>query len=166
MNTIRRLTILAGLSVVVLAMSASGVRAQGRALTVTNFSGTFNLPFDAQWGRVALPAGEYNLYYGSFVGGTKYVEVEGKEKGSLHILILAGAPIDVSTNARNSLVCVRVGNIGIVRALEMPQISEAVQFTMPRGAMLTAHNGRHHGSTQIAEAPMLIQRIPIVRNSN
>jgi|GEM_PF-467356 hypothetical protein len=166
MKTIRRLTTLAGLAVVVFALSATGARAQGPALTVTNFSGTFTLPFNAQWGRVALPAGEYSLYYGSNFGGTKYVEIVAKERGSLHVLLLAGAPIDVSPNAKNALVCVREGNIGIVRALEMPQIGEALRFRMPQGAMLVSHNGRHNGSTQIAEAPVLIQRITIAQNSN
>jgi hypothetical protein len=163
MKTIRSLTILAGLPLLVLALGATGAKAQ--SFSVSDFAGTFTLPFEAQWGSTTLPAGEYSLYYGQpLAGGPLMVEVLGKEKGSPHVFILPQGTDSPST-ASSALVCVREGNAGIVRGLEMPEISKSVHFGMPHGAKLVAQNGKHNGYTQLAQAPMLIERIPITLNA-
>jgi hypothetical protein len=163
MKTIQRLAILAGLSMMVFALSATGAKAQ--AISTANFSGTFNLPVAAQWGKMTLPAGTYNLYYGRLHDGDiNVVEVAGKAKGSPHGLILATGNDDVSA-ANSSLVCIREGDALIVRALEMPAIGTSAQFSMPKGTQLEATNRNHNGYTQLAEAPRLIERIPVAFNA-
>jgi hypothetical protein len=163
MKTIQRLAILAGLSMMVFALSATGAKAQ--IISTANFSGTFNLPVAAQWGRMTLPAGTYNLYYGSLNDqGSYVVEVAGKAKGSPHGLIQATGNDDVSA-ANSSLVCVREGSTLIVRALEMPSIGTAAKFSMPHGTQLEATNRSHKGYTQLAEAPRLIERVPVAFNA-
>lgn len=92
------------------------------------------------------------------------VEVLGKEKGSPHVFILPQGVNDASTT-QSALVCVREGNAGIVRGLQMTEIGQSVTFAMPHGAKLVAQNGKHKGYTQLAQAPMLIQRIPITLNA-
>jgi hypothetical protein len=163
MKTIRSLTILAGLSLALLTLGVTGAKAQ--SLSISDFAGTFTLPFEAQWGRTTLPAGEYSLYYGQpLAGGHLFVEVVGKEKGSPHVFILPKGVNDASTT-QSALVCVREGNAGIVRGLEMAEIGQSASFAMPHGAKLVAQNGKHNGYTQLAQAPMLIERIPITLNA-
>ena len=163
MKTIRTLMILAGLSVVALALGATGAKAWSPAGTA--FAGTFTLPVEAQWGSTMLPVGEYSLYYRQALkGGTFVVEVVGKEKGSPHAFILPRATETASTT-KSALICVREGNVLVVRALEIAAMRESVRFGLPRGAQLAAHNGKNSGYTQLAEAPMLIQRIPVTLNA-
>lgn len=164
MKTIRSLTILAGLSLVLLALGVTGARAQdGQSLSITNFNGTFTLPLDAQWGKTSLPAGNYTLRYGT-LNGSHMVEVRGTAKGNPHGLILVQQPESTSVK-NNAIVCVREGSALVVRALEMPSIGRSANFAMPRGTQLTAHNRNHKGYTQVAEAPVLIERIPVTLNA-
>lgn len=162
MKTIRSLMILAGLSMAVLALSATGAKAQG--LTMTNIGGKFTLPLEAVWGHATLPAGEYTLRYGYAPSGLPVVEVLGTAKGSRHAFILAQAA-DTASGARNAIVCVRDGGILIVRALEMPVVGQTASFAMPHGAQLMAHVQSDNTNTLLAGGPMLIQRVPITGSS-
>jgi hypothetical protein len=166
MKTIRSLMTKVGFSMVVLALGATGAWAQqAPSLSATSFAGTFTLPIDAQWGSMTLPAGEYSLYYGRAGAGEFHmVEVVGKTNASPHGVILAQQPESASAT-KNSIVCARDGDALIVRALEMPAIGTSVNFRLPHGAKLVAHNGKRGGYTQLAEAPMLIQRIAVTLNA-
>jgi hypothetical protein len=161
MKTIRSLMTLAGLSVMLFALGATGAKAQ--ALRSADFAGTFTLSNNAQWGAMALPAGNYTLRYGSLYG-SHYVEVWGTEKGSPHGVIQVAGNNDTSAT-KSALVCVREGATLVVRALDMPVLGQSINFGMPRGAQLAAHNGKHNGYTQLAEAPMLVQRVPVTLNA-
>ena len=164
MKIIRNMVTLAGLFVAVFALCATGARAQ--SMTTTHFAGTFNLPFEAQWGNAILPVGQYSLYYGHlFEGGPEMVEVVRKDTWSPHVLIPVQG-IDQASGKKSDLVCVRQGDAGIVRTLELPQIGEAVSFKLPRHTQLMAL--RHKGSANklLAEAPMLIQRVAVTLNQN
>jgi hypothetical protein len=162
MKTIRSLMTLAGLSLVLFALGATGAR--GQLVYPAHFAGTFTLPSEAQWGAMTLPAGDYTLQYGAQENGHRLVLVRGTARGSPYGMILAG-PVDETSASKNAVICVRDGNTLTVRALEMPTIGESVRFALPRGAKLVAHNGKHGGYSQLAEAPMLIQRIPITLNA-
>ena len=164
MKSIRNLMTLAGLSVVLLALGTTGVKAQVvQGLSTINFTGTFTLPNYAQWGTMALPAGDYTFNYGNRYG-FYFVEVRGTAKGSPHGVILVAGKSDTSA-AKNQLICVREGNGLVVRALDMPQIGTAANFALPRGTKLTAQKGNHNGYTQLAEASMRIERIPVTMNA-
>ena len=159
MKIIRNWVTLASFSVVVFALCAAGARAQ--SLRTTHFAGTFTLPFEAQWGRVALPAGEYRLAYGRlYEGGVKMVEIVGKENSTPHVLILTRGVTDTSAK-KSALVCIREGDTVIVRVLEMPQIGESVDFAMPPGTKLMANRSDGKKNALMAEGPKLLQRIPI-----
>ena len=161
MKTIRNLTILAGLSVVLFTLGTTGARAQ--MLTSTSFSGDFTLPVAAQWGNMTLPAGTYSFRYGT-LNNAYFVEVRGTVKGSSHGVIHVAANDQLSA-AKSELVCVREGNGLIVRRLEIPQLGKSVTFAMPYGAKLAAQNRKQTGYTQLAEAPMLVERIPVTLNA-
>ena len=162
MKTIRSLMTLAGLSLVLFALGATGAR--GQIAYPARFAGTFTLPFEAQWGTMTLPAGDYTLQYGTLDNGHRLVLVQGTAKGSPHGMIQAG-PVGETSASKNAIVCVREGNALIVRALEMPAIGESARFNQPGGVKLVAHNGKHNGYTQFADAAMLIQRIPVTFNA-
>lgn len=162
MKKIRNLMPLVGLSVVLFALGATGAKAQ--TLKMADFAGTFTLSNNAQWGDLALPAGNYLLRYGS-LSGAYFVEVRGTEKGSPHGMIHVEGTTQ-SSAAKNELVGVRESGSLIVRALEIPAIGESVRFALPPGAKLVARNGKQRkGYTQLAEAPVLIQRIPVSVNA-
>ena len=163
MKTIRSLMILAGLSLVLFALSATGAKAQ--IMPSANFRGTFTLPVAAQWGEMSLPAGEYTLSYGQpFRGGTYAVAVTSKADGKGRGYVLVNGNSGVSSK-KDALVCIREGDALVVRTLEMPTIGKSAHFTLPHGTQLTARNGKHNGYTQLAQAPMLIERIPVALNS-
>lgn len=162
MKTIRNLMTFAGFFVVFLALVAPA--AKGQVLDKPSFAGQFTLPFEAQWGSMTLPAGDYTLSYGLLGAGQGIVEVQGKAKGSPHgmIRVEANGP---SSATKSGLVCVREGNVLVVRALELPDSSTIARFAMPRGTQLTAHQRNGSKNAQLAEAHMLIQRIPVTLNA-
>jgi hypothetical protein len=159
MKTIRSLTTLAGLSVAVLALGVTGANAQ--ILSTSTFRGTFTLPAATQWGSTTLPAGIYTLQYGYLSNGQgEMVEIAEKGKRSPHIVVMAKRH-DRSFASKSSLVCAREGSALVVRALEIAGLGTSVDFALPRGAKLAEHKRNHNGYTQLAEAPMLIERIPV-----
>jgi hypothetical protein len=159
MKTIRSLMSLVGCSLMLFTLGAVSAKAQG--LAMTDLAGTFTLPFDAQWGSMILPAGDYRLYYGNrTLGGTRAVEVVGKAKGSPRGFIAVQGS-DLTSTTKSSLVCIRQGNHGIVRELRMAPIGETVYFPLPHGVKLLADQRNHNVYAQLAEAPMLIQRVPV-----
>lgn len=160
MKKIRSLTIMVGLSLALLALGTAGVKAQ--AIPAASFAGSFTLPFEAQWGPMTLPAGDYTLRYGN-LEGVHMVEVVGKKKGSPHGLIMVQAR-DLTAAGKNSLICARQGDVTIVRALEMPVIGETVEFANPHGVRLLALQ-MHRGTIELlAETPILYQKIPVTLN--
>lgn len=162
MKKIRSLATLMGLWLVLLALGATGAKAQqAPSLSITHFAGTFTLPFEVQWGAMTLLAGDYNVYYGDVNGaGSYYVEVLGKAKGSSHGLI-AAQTINPSAAAKSTLTCYREGTATIVQSLQMPAIGEAVTFAKPHGERLMGQQRNNNSNTQVAEAQVRIQRIPV-----
>lgn len=161
MKTIRSFVTLFGLSLVLAAFGVAGARAQG--FTMTDVGGTFNLPRDAQWGAMTLPAGEYTLHYGYAASGRPMVEVRGTAKGSPQGIIVAQG-YDNASGTRNAIVCVRTGDALVVRGLELAAAGQSASFALPRGAKLTVQQHNSNKTIQIAEAPMLIQRVPVRLN--
>ncbi len=163
MKAIRTYVTLVGLSLVLFALSTVGAR--GQVPYLTHFAGTFTLPFEAQWGTMALPVGDYTLEYGKLLDdGTGLVVVRGTEKGSLQVIL--SRPARQTSTAKNAIVCIREGNTLIVRALEMQALGGSVHFPLPRGAKrVVRNNGKHRGYTQLVEVPVLLQRISATLNA-
>ena len=163
MRTIRNMTIVMGFSLALFALAATGARAQ--VLSMPNFSGTFTLPVQVQWGTMTLPAGDYSLSYGTLKDSGAYlVEFTGKAAGSPRGMVLAAARSKVS-EAKNALLCIREGNILYVRALELPAIGQSVRFRLPHGVevqskMIAKHQNRG-GSAQLAQVSIRIERASV-----
>lgn len=162
MKSIRNLMAVVGLFVAVFALGTVGAMAQ--TSNSMQFTGTFTLPYAAQWGTMTLPAGEYTLKYGTRPAGPSLVEIAGTAKDSPHGIILVESA-DNTSATKNSIVCVRDGKSLLVRKLELPAIGEVVSFTMPQSVTLMAQRQQDSVYT-LAQGPKLIQRVPVTLSSN
>ncbi|TAM84679.1 MAG: hypothetical protein EPN47_00775 [Acidobacteria bacterium] len=135
MKTLRSMIIPASVLMMFLGLAA-GMEAQ--TLRVTSFAGKFTLPFMAQWGRMTLPPGNYNLYYGNLgMSGPRMVEVANEDLGVQRGLILPVGE-DIRKATRSVLVCVLEGDKAYVRSLEMAEIGQSINFERPHGVSVDA----------------------------
>lgn len=153
MKTVRSLLVPISVFVILLGLAVTGVKAQ--SLRTTEFAGKFTLPFMVQWGAMALPPGEYNLYYGNLnLSGPRMVEVASEELGFQRGLILPHGQNELK-GTKSVLVCVIEGNRGYVRALELGELGQSISFPRPHGvsvsAWIVAGNQSQNVKTQIAE---------------
>jgi hypothetical protein len=163
MKTVRNMTIVMGLALAVFGLAATSANAQ--TLTTTSFGGTFTLPFEAQWGSMTLPAGDYSLFYGHLNGrGTYLVEVAGKAEGSPHGMVITRGRNQAKTS-ENVIVCVREENKGYIRGLQIGVIGESATFKIPHGvevrARIVVENQKHKGNTHLAQASTVVELVPI-----
>lgn len=114
-----------------------GTGAKAQSLNSTHFVGKFTLPFEAQWGRMALPPGNYNLKYGFTRGGLRMVEVAGEDKADVHGWVIAWGSGDTKGEG-SFLVCVLEGGKGYVRSLQMAGLGDGIEFARPHGVSVAA----------------------------
>jgi hypothetical protein len=129
----------AALAVAVLAIPAHS-QGYGR-------SGTFTLPFDAQWGLAKLSAGTYSFDVEDAMNfqvilrqGTRYVGI---------VVPQSGFSRDDQANLHASLLCVRHGSSFSVRALRMPGLG-TFYYSTPKQKNQT-----------VAQKPELIQDVAV-----
>ena len=97
---------------------------------MTEFAGRFVLPFDALWGQMLLPGGDYTLYYGTLGAGMCYVEILGTGQGRPKGIFLVREQNPASV-VQNALVCVQRSGRQTVRSLELPAIGKSIPFAGP-----------------------------------
>lgn len=142
MKTIRSLTLVKTLLVVaILCWSATLASAQSA------IKGEFSLPFEAHWGQVVLPAGDYSFNLAS-VRAPTVIQIRGEQA---NVLVMAQATTDLpSPTDESALVLVRSGSNRIVRSLRLGPLGVSL-FYAP-------HKGK---AVNVAQAPELIQRLPV-----
>ena len=131
MKTIRSLMTLAGLFLVLFALSATGAKAQN--LSSASFSGNFTLPVAAQWGEMTLPAGNYTLGVGLAVGDTEWLW-RRPALAALRVFPRGGAP--TPTPGREA------GQVVVAPLVDGHEDDE------PRGLGLCRRGCGRHGSRQ------------------
>jgi hypothetical protein len=161
MKVIRTSLMATGLVLALLVAGTTGVRAQALHLTV--FSGTAQLPLQAEWQGKTLPSGEYAVSYGTRMGGTHYVEIAGKTPGTPHLFIAPQA-YSPSSSTQNELVCTRDGNHLVVLELQMSGIGESLSFANSHDAQQTSLRIADGAGSRIAAAAKQIQRVPVTLN--
>jgi hypothetical protein len=120
-------TILVGVFPVISHSGAMGRNALG--FGATEFVGRFTLPFEAEWGEMVLPAGDYTLVYRKMDEAISLVEIAGKDSANPRgIFVVEGQ--SRSSVVQNALVCVRKDGCRIIRSLELPVIGKAVSFAV------------------------------------
>ena len=113
------------------------------------FRGSFTLPVETRWGRAVLPAGDYELTLPS-VGLPATVTVRGEGKAAA--MIMAAAYDEGPSSSRSALTLVRHGHKGTVRSLHLAELGLTFYYNPPKGEPQV-----------FAQAPELIQRVPVLR---
>lgn len=128
-------------SAVLFAIFAVPAHAQGAV------SGTFTLPFDAQWGQLKLPAGTYSFDIQDTLRFHQIIVLQGTK------IVGLVSPSEIShedeANLHPSLLCVRHNANFFVRALRLPQLGTLY------------YKGEKEKPLTVAQAPELIQDVPI-----
>ena len=157
MKTLRRLLVPLSLLVMFLGLAVTGTKAQ--IIRQTHFTGTFTLPFTVQWGEMILPPGEYTLRYGTLTtSGPHVIEVARAAMGFQHGVVAVLGQNDGKVT-QNVLVCVREGNKGYVRSLQMAETGVSLNFKRPHYVEVESwivSNKFHSTNNQIA-----VVRIPV-----
>jgi hypothetical protein len=91
------------------------------------FAGRFVLPFDALWGQMILPSGDYALNFGTIGAGMCYVEIIGVGQGHPGGIFLVREESPASV-VQNALICIQRNGRQMIRALELPAIGKSVSF--------------------------------------
>ncbi len=126
-----------------------------------DFHGKFTLPFEAQWGEITLKPGNYTLALGRAAGGQTMAAVRSEAAGSFAAMILPEGHNASPSLSQDDLVCIRQGGRLVVRSLEIAQLGETIYFHMPKGARLSAQRRGNGNQTLLAEAPQLLERLPV-----
>jgi hypothetical protein len=140
--------------VVFLALLATALSAG--LLSAEDYKGTFTLPIEARWGSATLPPGDY-----SFTVNTAFANHLAKvtdQDGNWVAMIMASGTSERQFSGRNALFLVRRGRVGTVRALHL-----ATRGTdSPKGGLVLYYSPPKSEPPLLAQAPELLQRIPVV----
>ncbi len=122
------------------------------ALQASAAAGTFKLPFDAHWGGIAMPTGDYTFVVEkASLGGTIVVYRDGQAIGRIFPQVFN----DTETQSKNPvLVCLRHNDNVAIRALRMPGIG-TFYFPLPKEL-----------KTLAAQQPQLIETVSVQVNGN
>jgi hypothetical protein len=136
--------------VVLLAVLAAGLSAS--LASAQDWQGTFTLPFEARWGLATLPAGEYSFQLDPYVSPYT-VTIRGAGRSAL---VMARYASDRKLSDNSQLLIVRSGGKAQIHALQLvgPQLGVVFFYALPKGER-----------NYLAQAPQLIQRVPILMAS-
>ncbi|MBZ5563552.1 MAG: hypothetical protein LAP13_14175 [Acidobacteriia bacterium] len=115
------------------------------------YGGKFTLPFEAQWGRLVLPAGNYSFTLNYTKIGMDMIMVQ---QGTRTLgMVLSRSHSQAPFSDRNELIVTRSGGRARIVALHAAELGTDFYYRPPKP------EGR-----LIAGRPELIQRIPVSRN--
>jgi hypothetical protein len=110
--------------------------------------GKFTLPFEAYWERTVLPPGNYAFTLDTTAGSGRIFLLNAEGKA---VFVPNNAATSTGTRSEHSeLIITRRGAKATVRALHLGDLGVTLYYAPPKGE-----------TTVIAEAPDLIQRLPI-----
>ena len=134
MKTIWNLSFVKGLLLLtaVLSLSTSYAAAQ------STDRGTFTLPSAAHWGVTVLPAGSYS--FSVETDGSYPVVTVRSMDGKIEGMFVAEA-VSQSDAGAEVLTLVRRGDDMYVRSLNLTQLSETLEYKMPKAAETSAVAG-------------------------
>ncbi len=114
-----------------------------------DYLGKFTLPIEAQWGKALLPAGNYTLEHNS-LRRSDLVTIRNEKETVMAIAVSQAWNADRSQ--KSALVLARMKGKTVVRTLVLAELGMEFIYPWPKGERI-----------RIAEGPVLIQRIPIIR---
>lgn len=106
-----------------------------RLQATTAVQGKFTLPFEAKWGKVSLPAGDYALAINQYSSMARVVISQSGH----YVGITLPEVFDYTENKSKSaeIVCIRHNGVTTVRALRLPQVG-TYYFSMPKDLKVMA----------------------------
>jgi len=114
------------------------------------YKGQFTLPFDAHWGQATLAAGDYTFTLNS-TGQPAIVKIEqGRRRMAL---VMAHGFSTSNASKESELIVTRSGDHLRIRVLHLAELGTDLYYAAPKT------EGR-----EMASAPELIQRVPIILN--
>ena len=116
---------------------------------------SFSLPFEVRWGKAVLSPGQYTLTLDT-ASASGVVSIRGNDKTAI---LIAQSFSDKDSSGRSSLVLVRSGGVYTVRALDLGRLG-VFYYWPPKGETPLARNAKGNEHV-IAQAPVLIQRLPV-----
>ncbi len=119
------------------------------AAQAQDYLGKFTLPIEVQWGKAVLAAGDYTLEHNS-MRRPELVTIRG-EKATVMTLPI-GQSFEADRSQKSALVLARINGKTVVRTLVLTELGMEFYYPWPKGERL-----------RIAEGPILIQRVPVVR---
>jgi hypothetical protein len=136
------------LGILLLGLVGIGLSA-GSASAQQAYRGRFTLPFEAKWGESTLPAGDYTftLDHATAEGNLNILSQDKKTAAIVHV----SGVTELSKATTSSLTAVRSGGTYRIRVLTAAEIGKAFNCGAPKGE-----------SQMMAQAPWLIQRIPVL----
>ena len=113
------------------------------------FTGKFTLPFEAQWGRATLPAGDYEFKLNS----TSLPAILEVVQGTHRLAMVMPVAVDKAESSEtNELIVTRSGGRATIQMLHAAQLGTDFYYHSKAAAQ------------EVASAPVLIRRIPVVTN--
>jgi len=137
-------------TVVLGAVIAFGMIAPGLQATVA--AAKFELPFDAQWGKVDLPTGAYTFSVDHFASNGLIRIYQGtKVVGTLHPVTFE---VNEGHGKKPALICIRNDGKVTVRALRLPNVG-TFYFPLPKKLKVL-----------VAQQPELIETVMVEVSGN
>jgi hypothetical protein len=135
----------------VLALATASIFTGVAKAQATLYSGKFTLPFEAHWGGLTLPAGDYSFQLNSSGHGSDMIVVlQGTRKLGF---VMSEAYNQAPQSEQSELIVTRSSGRARIVALHAGELGTDFYYHLPKA------EGR-----LIASAPELIQRIPVSRN--
>jgi len=114
------------------------------------YKGQFTLPFAAQWGGATLPAGDYAFTLNS----TAQPIIVRVEQGTRNVALVMAQSATASDASRASeLIVARSGGHERIRVVHLAELGTDLYYAAPKAE-----------GQEMASAPELIQRVPIILN--
>ncbi|MGO9243346.1 MAG: hypothetical protein ACLQDC_01055 [Verrucomicrobiia bacterium] len=130
--------------VLLLAMLAGGLSAS--FASAQEYQGKFTLPFEARWGAVTLPPGDYTFTF----DGANYrcITVRQGLRGRGYVMVQATT--DEKTSGSSAMIAVPTGGNYRIRMLHLAELDLTLYFAQPKAE-----------GPVLAQAPVLNRRVPI-----
>ena len=114
------------------------------------FKGSFTLPFEARWGNIVLPAGQYSFTLDHATAqGIVTIQKETGRYGYMGRVLNQGT-YDRQVVDHSELVLVRSGGNYRIRALRLGDLGMTFEYSVPKGERQL-----------ISQTPQLLERIPV-----
>ena len=132
-----------------LLMTAVAVFLLAGAAQAQDYIGKFTLPIEVQWGKALLPAGDYTLVHNS-MRRPDLVTIRGEKETVMTLPV--GQSFNADRSQKSALVLAGMQGKTVVRTLVIAELGMEFHYPWPKGVR-----------TQMAEGPVLIQRVPVIR---